>query len=493
MKSKMFKKSIAVILAVLTALSVLAFAPVTADAAAIVTTASQKTFTIRGASYSYYMPKINLSSYGANLVNADIKSQYDSKVSSAQTAANKGYSPTVTGMYYTYADNKGIVSVVLEFRYDGNYSNYHVYNLRKSDGKILNNDEVAKAFSTTYAAAKSVVKWKIKDEFYNLSAAAKKNSPWQTQRSRSITDSNLNNTVLCAGPNGLKAYYYIYWIAGAERYVHNTLVYSTSNPTVNAHGTNNGAQITWGKVSGVPKYRVYKKVNGSWKKLGDTKGTSFVDKSAKAGNTYYYTVRGVTGDSSAFMTGYNTSGKALRFLYTPQITKLETSDVGIKLTWNNAYTGVKYRVYFKNSSGKWQNLGDVSGSSVNCYCYGSGGKFTYTVRAVSSDGKQFLSGYNTSGKGMKWVSTPQISSLYNTPGGVQLSWNKPTGTEKFRIYRKTGNGSWQKLADTTATSFKDSSARNGVTYSYTVRCISSSGKSFQSYYNTTGKKITCYR
>ena len=334
---------------------------------------------------------------------------------------------------------------------------------------------------------------KIKDEFYNLSAAAKKNSPWQTQRSRSITDSNLNNTVLCAGPNGLKAYYYIYWIAGAERYVHNTLVYSTSNPTVNAHGTNNGAQITWGKVSGVPKYRVYKKVNGSWKKLGDTKGTSFVDKSAKAGNTYYYTVRGVTGDSSAFMTGYNTSGKALRFLYTPQITKLETSDVGIKLTWNNAYTGVKYRVYFKNSSGKWQNLGDVSGSSVNCYCYGSGGKFTYTVRAVSSDGKQFLSGYNTSGKGMKWVSTPQISSLYNTSGGVQLSWNKPTGTEKFRIYRKTGNGSWQKLADTTATSFKDSSASNGVTYSYTVRCISSSGKSFQSYYNTTGKKITCYR
>ena len=61
MKSKMFKKSIAVILAVLTALSVLAFAPVTADAAAIVTTASQKTFTIRGTSYSYYMPKINLS------------------------------------------------------------------------------------------------------------------------------------------------------------------------------------------------------------------------------------------------------------------------------------------------------------------------------------------------------------------------------------------------------------------------------------------------
>lgn len=269
-------------------------------------------------------------------------------------------------------------------------------------------------------------------------------------------------------------------------------VIANKYPTVNAHATNNGAQITWDKISGVPKYRVYKKVNGSWQKVGDSTGSSYVDKSAKAGNTYVYTVRGITSDAKQFMTDYNKNGKTLKFLSTPQISKMEIVSGGVKLTWNKLSGAGKYRVYYKsNGTGSWQNLGDVTENSASLYCYGSGNKFTYTIRAISADGKQFFSGYNTSGKTIKYVYDPKITSISNTSKGVKIAYTKPAGTEKFRVYRKTAGGSWGKIADTTATSYTDGSAKNGTRYYYTVRCISSTGKSFQSYYDTAGKSIVC--
>ena len=486
LKSK-FKKTTAIILAVLTALSVLAFAPVTADAAATVSTA--KSLSYNG--ITYYMPQINFNSTDVRQINSEIKSVCNPVFTDIQNAARYGYSTGCNHMDYSSMTKNNILSVVIKIRYDGGHTRYYVYNINPYTGKRLSYDQVASAFGTSYSNAKKVVKWTIKDKFYHLDSNTKKNTTWQYSRSRSITDSNINKTKLFVGQNGLYAAYDIYWIAGPELNSDLALVYNSSNPAVNAHGTNNGAQVTWGKVSGVPKYRVYKKVNGSWKKLGDSTGSSYVDKSAKPGNNYVYTVRGIAADGSAFMSGYNTSGKSLKFVSSPVISKMETTPDGLKLTWNKTSGVNKYRVYFKQN-GSWRNLGDVTGNTCGLYCYGSGGTFIYTIRALSDDAKQFLSGY-TNGKGAKYVYTPEITGISNTSGGVRLSWDKPTGTEKFRLYRKTGSGSWQKITDTTATSYTDTSAWNGTKYTYTVRCISSNGKTFQSYYDTTGKTIICRR
>lgn len=486
LKFKM-KKSIAVILSVLTILSVLVFVPVTADAAATVTTA--RSYSYNGVTYS--MPQINFSGSDVRNINNEIRNVCNPVFTDVQNADRYGYDTGVNRMTYSSMTKNNILSVVIEIRYDGGRSKFYVYNINPNTGERLSYSQVASAFGTSYSNVKTVVKWTIKDKFYHLSATVKNNTNWEYSRSRSITDSNLNKTKLYVGQNGLYAAYDIYWIAGPELNSELTMVYNPSYPTVNVHGTNNGAQVTWTKVAGVPKYRVYKKVNGSWKKLGDSTGTSYVDKSAKPGSTYYYTVRGIAADGSAFMSGYNKTGMLLKFVSNPVISKLEPSETGLKITWNKISGVSKYRVYFKKD-GRWNNIGDVTGNTCDTYCYGSGAIFTYTIRAISNNAKQFLSGYNN-GKGAKYVYTPEINSISNTSNGVKLSWNKPTGTEKFRLYRKTGSGSWQKVADTTATSYTDGSARNGTKYSYTVRCISSNAKSFQSYYNTTGKTITCRR
>lgn len=87
------------------------------------------------------------------------------------------------------------------------------------------------------------------------------------------------------------------------------------------------------------------------------------------------------------------------------------------------------------------------------------------------------------------LKTPVLSSVSNTSKGVTVKWAKVTGAAKYRVFRKSGSGSWAKVGDTTSTSYTDTTANSGVTYKYTVRCLSSDGKSYTSSYDKTGKSI----
>ena len=67
--------------------------------------------------------------------------------------------------------------------------------------------------------------------------------------------------------------------------------------------------VSWKKAKDANKYYVYRKTgkDGKWEKIATTTKTSYKDKSAKKGKTYYYKVKGynkkskITGDDS-----YNT-------------------------------------------------------------------------------------------------------------------------------------------------------------------------------------------
>ncbi len=88
------------------------------------------------------------------------------------------------------------------------------------------------------------------------------------------------------------------------------------------------------------------------------------------------------------------------------------------------------------------------------------------------------------------ASTPSISKLENTTGGIKLSWNKVSGTYDYRVYQKTSNG-WKRFKDTTATSFTDSAVSANQTKTYTIRCIDKNGKTISGF-NSKGwsKKYT---
>lgn len=90
----------------------------------------------------------------------------------------------------------------------------------------------------------------------------------------------------------------------------------------------------------------------------------------------------------------------------------------------------------------------------------------------------------------KMLSTPKITKVSNEMDGVKVQWKKVPDAAKYRILRKTGSGSWKKVADTKNTTYTDTKVKSGKNYTYTIRCISSNGKKYTSNYNKKGRSVT---
>ena len=86
------------------------------------------------------------------------------------------------------------------------------------------------------------------------------------------------------------------------------------------------------------------------------------------------------------------------------------------------------------------------------------------------------------------LSTPQITSLKNTTGGVKLQWNKVNGAYGYRLYYRPASGGWKRFKDTTATSFTDSGVSPNRTETYTIRCIDKNGNTISGF-NSNGWSI----
>ena len=68
---------------------------------------------------------------------------------------------------------------------------------------------------------------------------------------------------------------------------------TSATPTISSiANTASGVKVTWGAVSGVAKYAIYRKAQGESKytRISISTGTSYTDKSAVDGTYYYYRI-----------------------------------------------------------------------------------------------------------------------------------------------------------------------------------------------------------
>ena len=264
---------------------------------------------------------------------------------------------------------------------------------------------------------------------------------------------------------------------------------SLATPKISkAESINGGVKISWGKVNGAEKYRIYYKGSKGWTRMVDTTSTSYIDKDVSSGKTYTYTVRCINSSATKFTSGYNGKGKSIKYIAAPEISKLESVNGGVKISWNKSNGAEKYRIYYKGSKG-WTRMVDTTSTSYIDKDVSSGKNYTYTVRCINSSATKFTSGYDSKGKSVKYISAPKITKAESVDGGVKISWNKSNGAEKYRVYYKGSKG-WTRLADTTSTSYTDSKVSSGKNYTYTVRCINSSATKFTSGYDSKGVTVT---
>ena len=113
-------------------------------------------------------------------------------------------------------------------------------------------------------------------------------------------------------------------------------------------------------------------------------------------------------------------------LATPKITKAESVDGGVKISWGKSNGAEKYRVYYKGSKG-WTRMVDTTSTSYIDKDVSSGKNYTYTVRCINSSATKFTSGYDSKGKSVKYISSPAEHTH---------SWQKITKETQVKVVDK---------------------------------------------------------
>ena len=274
--------------------------------------------------------------------------------------------------------------------------------------------------------------------------------------------------------------------------------YAPGTPTISSvSATSSSITVKWNEVSGIDGYKVYRKVEGEKKytSIAKVKGTSYTDKNVKKGVKYLYTVKAYKGN---VVSGCKTSKSYMAVvLETPKATVSNTTS-GVKISWAKISGAEQYKIYrsqYDASKGKWtsykrvktldaKNLTWTDGKAT------SGEKYKYKVKAYSVNSKSSTKATSA----IIYLASTKVT-IKNTEKGINLSWTKVEGAERYRVYRSEYNkstGKWNSYETMTTVSAKtlswtDTTVKEGNTYKYRVRAIKE--KTLSSY-KTTGK-IEC--
>lgn len=180
-----------------------------------------------------------------------------------------------------------------------------------------------------------------------------------------------------------------------------------------------GVKISWGAVTGATSYRVYKKKSdGTWSKLTDVKTASYTDKDVTSGKSYSYTVCCVSADGKNVESLYNTTGKTIKYIAMPKISKTESQKEGLHIYWNKIEGKGLYRVYRKDDSGSFVGIADTAATDYVDSKVANGQSYTYTIKCVSKDGTKVESAYDKTGTTAKYVAPPIAPALFKVVGVV---------------------------------------------------------------------------
>lgn len=254
---------------------------------------------------------------------------------------------------------------------------------------------------------------------------------------------------------------------------------------VSAEMTLNGISVSWKTVSDAEGYILYRRTeNSEWEEIADFKGAvkSYEDKTCKSGNVYYYTVKAYNGAAES---GYDYDGVSSVYLNVPKLKSATNAEKGIKITWTKVgATG--YIIGRRTASTGYTKIATVK--NVDNYVdktAKAGTEYGYTVVPVYEDVKGF---YDTDGIRCKRIAKVTTESATNTENGIKITWNPVSKCSGYKVYRKTENGSYKKIAtvkDATKSTYTDKSAKSGTKYTYKV--VAYSGN-YTSYYT----EITVY-
>ena len=284
-----------------------------------------------------------------------------------------------------------------------------------------------------------------------------------------------------------------------------------NTPSANKDGS---VKVSWQAAAGAAEYRVYRKTDaqGSFKLIGITKDAGYTDKTAQGGRKNTYTVKAaaISGQDRSY-SDYDHKGVFINVkLGAPKLKNISASGYSkITVGWIAVDGADGYNIYRKEVGGSWNRIVQVKDGQKTSYIdktAKSSKVYIYTVRAYcQADGQTSLSDYNRTG--VYWIDTPKMKStqVYSEKSEIHhgqteittmSGWYEVDGADGYYVYRKIGNGKWQKIDEVLSTNsvvglIMERNLPSGQTYTYTVRAYCKvNGKIILGGYNPKGSSAT---
>lgn len=245
---------------------------------------------------------------------------------------------------------------------------------------------------------------------------------------------------------------------------------------ISATNKDGGISLSWDACIGAESYCVYRQEEGvslSDAEMLQTGTNSYLDVDVEPGKSYTYRVQTVA-ESKELFSDISASSASLIYLPCTTLTGISGVSGSITLEWAQAEGAESYRVYRKVAGESWTKskvLAEVQELSYTDNTATDGTTYTYTVRAMKGTS---LGSYDSTGLSLLQLSTPKAPTLTNTTSGIKISWSTVKGALKYRVFRKTANSGWERIAITAKKSYTDNSAKAGTSYTYTIRAVNGS-------------------
>ena len=239
-----------------------------------------------------------------------------------------------------------------------------------------------------------------------------------------------------------------------------------------------GNQVLWKKVDKATGYEIWRSETGQasdFKKAGSVSGqatTSYVDTKATENRVYYYRIKAFAkaGSSTNYSEVSNIVINGVK-----SIVLQARSSKTMRISWSDVAGATEYQIYGKRpESSEYVLLGSVAPGTGSFDDGNLTESETYSYAVRISDGvytSAFCPEKNISLIGK--VTGLKANYLGNGVG-VNLNWNKVSDATYYAIYRKTSTESdYTKLLSVSGDTlnYTDSTAVEGVNYSYKVRAL----------------------
>lgn len=199
----------------------------------------------------------------------------------------------------------------------------------------------------------------------------------------------------------------------------------------------------------------------------------YLDTNVSKGNTYYYKLRKLIGETAA---GESEIVSVKMTLMAPSGLAVSTNKNGIPtITWKKVNGAKSYIIYRRNNSAKksknrkYKKIKTIKKTSYTDTSVKAG--YAYSYKIIAADGNdEHKSPYSEEIYNFIKVNDIEINGTY-TKKKVKLTWNEVPAASSYVIYKKNSSGKYEKIAETEKTSYADSKVKKGKQYKYKVEYV----------------------